>query len=115
MTNFRAVVLGVLVLFAASGCDIKQKVTVNSPTSPSGPSESPPSVIVTEVSVSTPTLSITLNACPATIGFTAIVRGTNVTQTVNWESTGGGTSTPSGTTATLSINAAGTYTVTARS
>ncbi len=115
MTRFRIPVLvSVLLALALVACGDK-KVNVNQAVSvsPTAPTSSPPSV--TGVAVSTPSTTITLNACPATITFAATVYGTGVTQTVSWEKIGGGDFKSSGTAAALDINSAGTYIVTARS
>ena len=106
MIFFRFVIIALAAMLLAACDKTKGGNGITSPTSTVA--------VVTEVSVSTPNLSITLNACPATIGFTATVRGTNVTQTVTWAATGNGTFMPSGTTANLVVRTAGVYVVTAR-
>ena len=85
MTRFVKVFAVCLVLVSLSSACNKQKTTViNNITSPTAPTPSPPTIKVDAVSVSTPALTVTLNACPATIAFTATVYGAGVTQTVTW-------------------------------
>ena len=121
----RRMVLFLFVLCAASaiaGCRQKTIILEPSPV-PEKQATVPvvlvaPVVAVTEVVVSSPTLTISLNSCPATITFTATVKGTNLTDTtVTWDDltvpvvsfTKGSNS------ATLKIDKAETYVVTARS
>lgn len=98
----------------ATACNDNKTVVEVGGFGPTAPT--PTGTVVTAVVVSSPTSSVTLNACPQTLGFTATVLGTNVTQSISWDNM----TVPvvsfatSGVTATLVIDRAGTYVVTAR-
>ena len=110
---WRLLFVCLVLALALTACN-KQEVNVAT-----GPSPVPPfsgEVVVTDVLVSAPRLTFPLPECrPATVDFTATVKGTNVTQTVTWNATGGGNFNSSGTTATLTVDTVGTYQVTATS